>query len=223
MRASSHVAGSLGDDGTALSGLLVGVIDDSYVWKDRLRRGRAVLRRKLRAAAADPTRVEAAFVEIEAFAFLTGYIVRKLIEAKKLSDELEAAAMRVEVYPAQPRYPLDILNAHRIDEGYDLTARSQRTVRLIPLCNLLVHSFVFMPATDESGAGWEGFFLNSDRTKSRELIFVASSDFDLLVDEVIQDHVVSMHFDRIRNIITKSRVQPGEAPPKISLNVRHPD
>jgi SOS response regulatory protein OraA/RecX len=83
-------------------GTKVAMIDDSYVWKNRLRTGRAILRRKLRRAKVDPARVDAAFVEIEAFAFLTGYIIRKLLEAKKLSDELEAAIMNVVTYPAAP-------------------------------------------------------------------------------------------------------------------------
>jgi len=49
------------------------MIDDSYVWKDRLRRGRATLRRKMREAQQDPARAPAAFVEVEAFAFLAAY------------------------------------------------------------------------------------------------------------------------------------------------------
>lgn len=86
------------------------------------------------------------------------------------------------------------------------------------LCSLLVHNFVFMPATDDCGTGWMGFFLNSDRTRNRELLLIASEDFDLLVDEVIRDHVSTMHVDRIRSGITKSRAVEGEAAVPISLN-----
>lgn len=199
-------------------GTKVAMIDDSYVWKNRLRTGRAILRRKLRRAKVDPARVDAAFVEIEAFAFLTGYIIRKLLEAKKLSDELEAAIMNVVTYPARPEYPLDVLSAHKIERGYDLTAPSEKAVGLRDLCNLLVHSFVFMPASDESGTGWTGFFLNSDRTKNRELMFIRREDFDLLVDEVVRDDVVTMHIDRLRSRVKKSRVGEGDAVPAISLN-----
>jgi hypothetical protein len=194
------------------------MIDDSYVWKDRLRRGRATLRRKLREAINDPERAEAAFVEVEAFAFLTGYIVRKLIEARKLSDELEEALLSVTTFPAQPGYRLDFLNAHKIDRGYDLRAGSVATIGLKSFCNLLVHSFVFMPATDDRSAEWTGFFLNSDRTRNKELLFVAREDFDVLVDEVIRDYVSSMHVDRIRNTVTKSRGLDGEPAVRISLN-----
>jgi hypothetical protein len=194
------------------------MIDDSHVWKNRLRRGRAVLRHKLRDATRDSARTEAALVEIEAFAFLTGYIVRKLIEANKLSDELEAAIMNVVTYPARPGYPLDFLSAHKIDRGYDLTAPRQKAMGVKNLCNLLVHSFVFMPAADERGTGWTGFFLNSDHTKNKELSFIAREDFELLVDEVLKDDIVTLHVDRIRNRVRKSRVGEGEAPPRISLN-----
>jgi hypothetical protein len=89
------------------------MIDDSQVWKSRLRRARTTLTRKLRAATRDSKLAEDAFVEVEAFAFLAGYIVRKLIEAKKLSDELESAAMKVVAYPARADYTHDFLSAHK--------------------------------------------------------------------------------------------------------------
>jgi hypothetical protein len=194
------------------------MIDDSYAWKDRLRRGRAVVRRKLRAAAEDPARLEVALIEVEAFVFLTGYIVRKMSEAQKLSDELESATMSVVAYPARPTYPLDFLSAHHIDRGYDLEAPGARSLTLRTLCNLLIHSFVFMTVTDEIGTDWNGFFVNSDRTKGRELLYVARDDFDLLVDEVISDDVVTMRVDRILNRVTKSRVLDGHPVPQISFN-----
>jgi hypothetical protein len=86
------------------------------------------------------------------------------------------------------------------------------------ICNLLVHSFVFMPASDESGTEWIGFYLNSDRTRRKELLFIAKEDFDVLVDEVIKDGVATLHFDRIRDRVTKSRVGEGDVVPRISLN-----
>src|SRR4051812_7333069 len=118
------------------------MIEDSYVWKDRLRRSRAILRRKMREADSDPQRAEAAFVELEVFVFLTGYIVRKLIEAVKLSDELEATRLPVMVYSARPSYPLDFMNADKVDRGYDLASGKKETLGLRDVCNLLIHSFV---------------------------------------------------------------------------------
>jgi hypothetical protein len=49
----------------------------------------------LRRAAADPQWIGDAFVAVEVFAFLTGYITRKLLDSQKMSDELEAAVMEV--------------------------------------------------------------------------------------------------------------------------------
>lgn len=126
--------------------------------------------------------------------------------------------MNVVAYPARPEYPVDFLNAHKIDRGYDLAAPATKTLGLRDLCNLLVHSFVFMPATDEEGTGWTGFFLNSDRTKKRELVFIARADFDHFVDEVIGDYVVTLHVNRIQNKVRKSRVGDGDAVARISLN-----
>jgi hypothetical protein len=196
----------------------VQVIDDSYVWKDRLRRERAAFRRKQQRALNDPDRVEEAFVAIEVFAFLTGYITRKLIEAKKLSDELEGAAMRVVTYPATD-YKLDFMNAHHVDRGYDFSQPGTETLKLSQLRNMLIHSFVFTPMTDEAGTNCAGFFINTDRTKDAKVILVSLPDFDLLVDEVVHDGIVHMTFDRLAERVTKSRVGRNDPKPRVALNV----
>jgi hypothetical protein len=75
-----------------------------------------------------------------------------------------------------------------------------------------------MPATDETGTPWTGFFLNSDRTKNKELMFIAREDFDLLIDEVLTDNIVEMEVDRIRGHVRKSRFERRESKSPISLN-----
>jgi len=136
-------------------------------------------------------------------------IIRKLSEAKKLSDELEAAVISVIAYPAWSDYRLDFLSAHHVEKGYDLASPRKKSLGPKRLCNLLVHSFVFVPTSDEQGTTCTGFFLNSDRTKTKEVLFITWEDFDLLVDEVVGDHIVTMSVDRIRDRVTKSRVADG--------------
>jgi hypothetical protein len=195
------------------------VIDDSNVWKDRLRRERTALKRSLRRSLHDPDQVESALAAIEVFAFLVGYIVRKLIESKKLSDELEGATMEVVAHKRrEPDSKLDFLNAHHVERAYDLSAAHKKNLGLRQLCNLLVHSFVFMPAIDQKEV-CAGFYVNSDQTKERELVFVDWADFDLLVSEVVQDDVVAMSVDRVAGRVTRSRVE-GDAPKtSVVLNV----
>ena len=196
------------------------VIDDSYVWKDRLRRERASLKAKMRRAQTNEDLLETAFVGVEVFVFLVGYVTRKLIEAKKISDELEAASMGVDSFPRQePDYKLDYLNAHHIDRAYNLQQPQKKRLRVGQLCNLIIHSFVFMPSTDDDGKTCVGFFVNSDRTKETELLFIDWDDFNVLVDEVISDDIVSSQFDRRADSLTKSRVGPGDPQPVIRLNV----
>ena len=126
--------------------------------------------------------------------------------------------MKVVACPARADYPLDVLSAHKIDRWYDLADPRQREIELRSICNLLVHSFVFIPATDESGTSWTGFFLNSDHTKDKVLLFITREDFDLFVDEILKDDVIEMHADRIGGHVTKSRFAQGEARSTISLN-----
>ena len=55
--------------------------------------------------------------------------------------------------------------------------------------------------------------------RPQEVIYVKRDDFDLLVDEVIRDRIVTMHFDRRDNRVEKSRFPAGQAVAPVSLNV----
>lgn len=187
------------------------MIDDSWVWKEKLVRDRGGLKRRLRAAAEDEDALEKALVSLESFVFLTGYILRKLAEARKLSDQLERSVMRVTAYPrTHSSYPLDFMNAHRIDRAYDFNSGRQKTLAFRDICNVLVHSFVFMATTDEDGRTATGFLVNSDRLKNVELYFVDLDDFFSLVSQVASDDIVYLHNDRVTGKVVKLRAMPGD-------------
>lgn len=185
------------------------MIDDSWEWKDELRRDLRSLRRKLSRARLSEQASEEAIVAVEKFALVAAYIIRKLKEAGKLSDELEAeATLPVQAFPrADTSYPVDLMSRHNIDRAYDLRFASHRKLSLDAACNRLIHSFVFTVALEAETPC--GFLFNSDRMKEREVYLVTLDDFLSLVRSVLADDVVSSEFSRITGVHRKSR---GELP-----------
>ena len=81
--------------------------------------------------------------EQERDVFLSAFILRKLIDAKKLPNSLVAATIDVDAYPLIERVP-DHMNWHRLEEFYDSERRGTRTLTVEQLCNQFIHSFIFM-------------------------------------------------------------------------------
>ena len=98
------------------------------------------------------------------------YSIRKLIEARKLSDSTIDKQVSIVTYPARGK-PIHLLNWDRIDRLYDLENGNPATIGLLPLCHRFVHSYVFVPELGEDG-GLRGFFIASDRQRGESICFI---------------------------------------------------
>jgi len=184
------------------------MIWESYVWKVELKRDLGDLRRRLQHAATPRSRgiTEQVLAKIEKFVFASAFVVRKLIEAKKLSDELEAATLLVRSFPRiDLERSIDFLNWHRLDEFYDLTNPSTACVIPRDLCNLLIHSLVFSPILTGDGRYVSGFLFNSDRIKDTVLFEITLETYLNFIESVIQDDVANVSYDRRTRALMKSR------------------
>ena len=155
------------------------MIWDSVIWKQELARDLRRMRRRLQQF--EPLDSEDAFerfsVALDRFIFTSAFIVRKLSEAHKLSDELEATPLPVSRYPRiDPDYPIHFMNWRRLEQFYDLETHER--VEILPgrLCNLLIHSFVFLPTMDEHEESFETILFNSDHTRD-QCLFNELGDF----------------------------------------------
>lgn len=126
--------------------------------------------------------------KLEVDTFVAAYAIRKLIEAKKVSDETEALRIRARAH-ALAKGPVDHWNWHKIDELYDLDRSKAVDVALLSFCNQVIHSFVFMAVTDDEGL--EGFFVASDRERRNRLLHFALLDVAGAIEAVAIDDIVS--------------------------------
>jgi len=184
------------------------MISDSNIWRAELFRDVNQLRRRLRRAATPQSRgiTEGVAAQIEKFSFTSAFIVRKLLDAWKLSDELEFTPLRVQKFPVIDEDTLiDYMNCHRGPEFYDFG--KGRDAHILPrdLCNLLIHSMVFCPLLEEDEREVSALLFNSDRTKYKALFQIDLDVYLTFIDDVIADEIVSAAYYRWNGRVFKSR------------------
>ena len=165
------------------------MIYDSLPWKrDLAQRATRLERRKTQRAMR-----EASLAAIEHDVFLAAYATRKLIEAKKISDEVASMVLRASAF--KPRgVTVDVQNWDALDRLYDLDSSATLDVKLGHWCNQLIHSFVFVLELDASRVA--GFFVASDHEKDSRLLHFS---LDVVVDairRVANDEIVALSWGR---------------------------
>ena len=167
------------------------MIWESYYWKSDLLKHAAALRKRKE----QKRWVDASYGRTEQTVMLGFYSIRKLIEARKLRDDVAHQIVEISAHaPTGKR--ITRLNSHRIDELYDLDRRRSESCRLEWLCNQIIHSYIFALLTEEHG-GLAGVLVTSDRNRSKALYEVTVDQMIVLFDQIGNDYPtdVSMKFD----------------------------
>jgi len=110
------------------------------------------------------------------------YSVRKLIEARKLSDSLVAREIDVTLYPSVSGARITLLNWHKLDRHYDFDTPEQGSLRVGLLCHQFVHSYVFTPGFSEVGELDSILFASDWERKKRLHSIELGTIVDLFVD-----------------------------------------
>ena len=98
------------------------------------------------------------------------YAIRKLIEAKKVSNALMELSIDVKCYPCiNP--PVTLINRHKIDELYDLTQECTEVRKAEWISNQFIHSYVLMFGTNDNSNYLEGFYCASDRMRNTKIYY----------------------------------------------------
>jgi len=139
------------------------MICESHYWKEPL----LTSARWLSGLRLSENTRESTYVKLEKELMLGFYSVRKLIETIKISDSTKKIKFEVQWYKNTKR--VNWLNHVFIDEKYDLTKShsEQRDIEFI--CNLFVHSYVFVVSGDGK---LEGVYVSTDRQKNQKVYFV---------------------------------------------------
>jgi len=110
---------------------------------------------------------EQILVNIEREFFLAFYSIRKLMEAKKLTDKTRNLKVLMKYYPNKGK-DVHYMNWDNIEKLYDLSIQKSETRNLEFICNQVIHSYVFIINISESGL-FDSIFFCSDRIRNSKI------------------------------------------------------
>jgi hypothetical protein len=110
------------------------------------------------------------------------YVIRKLIEAHTVSDEIANRDLSLQGH-AWIGSAVTFMNWDKIDKHYDLGHSIPVTNKVRWLADQIIHSFVFMPCFDENGR-LHSIFFNSDRSRLKYLYKLPVDDITALFEQV---------------------------------------
>lgn len=146
-----------------------------------------------------------AFIKLQKFSIYSSIIVRKLIEAFKISDELLSENFSIISYPRIFDKKINRLNSFEIEEYYDLEFPSKTNTSIKNLTDKIIHSYHFLPKynctkiiselPDEDSENWrnegiEGFYFSSDKSKNIELNFISLNQYINVLEKINSDFIV---------------------------------
>ena len=188
------------------------MIYDSYVWKKTLKNDLKQIKSFLLKYCSKDNGSKSndeAFIRLQKFFVFSSIIIRKLIEADKISDEAMANSVKISTHEKNNENKITFFNDHKIDEFYDLDNPKKGTMSIVNLTNSFIHSFHFMPDYD-----WKvidenldeddyenlkleklnGVYFSTDKTKDKTLNFITFEDFEKIINLIIKDNIVSMEW-----------------------------
>jgi hypothetical protein len=162
---------------------LSAMIWESYLWKaDLAKRAHWLLGKKNQ-----HRWPESACVRVEQCVMIGCYCVRKLIEAKKLTDVTARRQLALTRYAARGKR-VHHMNWHKLDELYDLDDPDKTRRPLLFVCNQLIHSFVFVNCFDDD-RGLDSLMFASDRDRNEALFQLSIDDLANAFIAVSEDEV----------------------------------
>src|ERR1035437_7645616 len=106
------------------------------------------------------------------------YIIRKLIEAKKLSNAIVSTKIKV-IKLQNIGKTVHLMNAHKYFDYFDFEKPREDKFDLIFLSNQIVHSYIFNPAFDEDDFTLSAIHFSSDQDRNKWL-------YELSIEKVIE-------------------------------------
>jgi len=140
------------------------MIWESSHWKEPLLKSASWLRR----VRFGENTQERTFVKIEKEIFIGFYSIRKLLETVKVTDATKSKKYELEWFPniEKPNH----LNWHKIDRLYNLNQRNKENRDIGFICNLFIHSYVFIISGEDK---LDGVYVTSDNFKNKKVYFVS--------------------------------------------------
>lgn len=160
------------------------MIWESYHWKEDL------LKRADRLSQRSKQKrwPEVSLVHVEQNIMMGFYAIRKLTEARKVSDRIADQQIRLKAYKWNKKKNVTRMNWHRIDELYDLDKEHRQNRTLRYLCNQFIHSYVFILHFKGNHRGLDGILVSSENERHKYLYLVAISQIIRLFRQFGNDY-----------------------------------
>ena len=158
------------------------MIWESSYWKDELLRSAARLRRRL----GQRRWPASSLAKVEREIMIGFFMIRKLLDARKVNDQLPSRAVPLREHPPTGR-KIHHMNWHKLEELYELDQSAGVTRDLRFVCSQMVHTYVFMTAHGEDG-GLAGAYFASDHERDRRLFLIDAEEIIRCFEDVGRDH-----------------------------------
>lgn len=123
------------------------------------------------------------------------YLVRKLVEAKKLSDIMAEQQVNLSMYKHKDEWnPTTRMNKRKIDKLYNLDEEEVVSRNLRFLCNKFIHSYVFEECFDDESGLLLGIFFSSDKDRNKALYYIEIQKIIEIFEKVGSDYPTEVHF-----------------------------
>jgi hypothetical protein len=142
---------------------------------------------------------EKLLINLEKNIMIGFYIIRKLIEAKKLSSSTKALKIKVAKYKSLGK-PCTLLNWHRLNELFDFSKPMWQHEKLYNICNQIIHSYVFMPNGNSKTGPIKSIIFCSDYNRNNHVLEIMLKDIVEVVSYVIKDYPSSVKITYDGNI-----------------------
>lgn len=145
---------------------------------------------------------------------LGAYIVRRLNESRKVSDDLRARRFDVQRYSLVGKIP-DALSRYSFWESFDLESGEADQLPLAHLCNQIIHSYVWEFSVTDDGL-LTGVYVCSDQKRRKLLHQVPlGSLIDLFrrvgSEDIYETHMRADENGERRIVVVKGRSIFGES------------
>ena len=145
----------------------------------------------------------------------SSYAIRRLNEARKLSDDLAKTCVPVIRHKLTGSVP-DISNRHEIWDHYELENGSPDHITISHLCNQLIHSFVWLLSASEEENLFDGVYVASEKERDKHVYFLPVASLIDLCRQVAVEDIGSIEYrrgpDGVMRIVSVKDVEPGWNP-----------
>jgi hypothetical protein len=166
------------------------MIFESRPWKKEIERHLTSLRKW----SSKPTSARAEF-HIQRAVFLSAFILRKLMENRKVTDALRDQSVGCEAFPSL-RPVSDRLSTFSglgdVGEDYDMEHPIKLTLSCFDLMSEIMHSYVFKIVMDDQDDRMVAFLINSYNKRDNRLLGIDLQRFERILADAIKDRVGSV-------------------------------